>query len=149
MRPEIASAPADCIPCNGYRPLSELDPFRNQMKIASLCPPRYDWKWSYSFVDSASRASPIDALTRLPKNTAWISISAYLLHNVRLDPDPANGVVNHLLPSRSQVKVLMLGLEGVQLFLDFNDRGHIPIHCPMVHDGMSGRCLSWTKNIPQ
>ena len=44
------------------------------------------------------------------------SIPAHLFHIVRLDPDPANGVVNHLLPSRFQVQVLMLGLEGLQLF---------------------------------
>jgi len=51
------------------------------------------------------------ASTRLPATPLMDSISTHLLHVVRLDSDPANGVVDHLLPSRSKVQMLMLRCE--------------------------------------
>jgi hypothetical protein len=44
------------------------------------------------------------------------SILTHLLHVVRLYPDPANGVVDPLLSSRSKVQVLMLGWKGYNSF---------------------------------
>jgi len=44
------------------------------------------------------------------------SVLAHLLHDVRLDPNPANGSVNSLLPFRSQVQVFVLSLTRIQFF---------------------------------
>jgi hypothetical protein len=80
--------------------------------------------WVFAMSERLVQA-PQDALIQVAWNGTYgrcsatplmNSIPAYLLHIVQLDPDPANGVVNHLLPSQSQFQVLMLGLEGVQLF---------------------------------
>ena len=71
-----------------------------------------DERLGQALKDATIQVARNGAYGRRPTTQLMDSIATHLLHIIRLDPDSANGVVDHLLPTRSKVQVLMLGLDG-------------------------------------